>query len=103
MNPNAGVALLDRIETYVIDPIIAVIFSLGLLLFFVGIVEFLWGIKDGKPSDEGKQHMLWGLAGMLIMVSVFGIINLIVNTFDLEDALDTSRARDVDPGVNFFR
>jgi hypothetical protein len=102
MAPNAGVQLLDRIEMYVIDPIIAVIFSLGLLLFFVGIVEFLWGIKDGKPSDTGKQHMLWGLVGMLIMVSVYGILNLIINTFELDDAMDTSRIQNVNPGVNFL-
>lgn len=99
---NAGVNLLDRIETYVIDPVIAVIFTLGLLLFFVGIVEFLWGIKSGDVKDEGKQHMLWGLVGMLVMVSVYGMLNLIINTFELDDAMDTSRIQNVDTGANFF-
>ncbi|MFZ2886870.1 MAG: hypothetical protein WA021_03565, partial [Minisyncoccia bacterium] len=63
MPSNAGVELLDRIKEYVIDPFLAVLFSLGLLLFFVGIVEFLWSIREGKPSDDGKNHMVWGLVG----------------------------------------
>ncbi|HWO07127.1 MAG TPA: hypothetical protein VNM40_00930 [Candidatus Paceibacterota bacterium] len=102
MNPGAGQALLDRIETYVVEPIIAVIFTLGLLMFFVGIVEFLWQIKDGKTEGDGRKHMVWGLVGMLIMVSVYGIINLIINTFDLDDAIDTSRAQNVRPADQFF-
>lgn len=98
---NAGQSLLERIQTYVVDPIIAVIFTLGLLLFFVGIVEYLWEIKDGKTDGDGRQHLIYGLIGMLVMVSVYGIINMIINTFELDDATDISRIQDVNPGVNF--
>lgn len=101
MNPNAGVQLLDRIELYVIDPILAAVFTLGLFLFFWGIVEYLWELKDGKADGDGRKHMLWGMVGMLIMVSVYGIINIIVNTLELDDAMDTSRIQNVSPGVNF--
>ncbi len=98
---NAGQSLLERIQTYVVDPIIAVIFTLGLLLFFVGIVEYLWEIKDGKTDGDGRQHLIYGLVGMLVMVSVYGIINMIINTFQLDDAVDISRIQNVNPGVNF--
>ena len=98
---NAGASLLERINTYVVDPIIAVVFTLGLFLFFVGIVEYLWEIKDGKTTGNGRSHMVWGIVVMLIMVSVYGIINMIVNTFQLDDAIDISRVQNVDPGVNF--
>lgn len=98
---NAGASLLERINTYVVDPIIAVIFTLGLLLFFVGIVEYLWEIKDGKTDGDGRQHLIYGLVGMLVMVSVYGIINMIINTFELDDAIDISRVQNVNPGVNF--
>ncbi len=98
---NAGASLLERINTYVVDPIIAVIFTLGLLLFFVGIVEYLWEIKDGKTDGDGRQHLVYGLVGMLVMVSVYGIINMIINTFELDDAVDISRVQNVNPGVNF--
>ena len=101
---NAGTALLDRIVDYIIDPAVKVIFTLGLFMFLWGFVEFLWDLKDGKVNDEGKQHMVYGLVGMLIMVSVYGIISLIMNTLgiDFGTATDVSRIQQVNPGVNFF-
>ncbi len=98
---NAGLTILERINTFVVNPIIAVIFSLGLFLFFVGIVEYLWEIKDGKTDGDGRKHLIYGLVGMLIMVSVYGIINMIVNTFELDDATDISRMQNVNPGAGF--
>jgi hypothetical protein len=98
---SAGATVLERIKSFVIDPILAVIFTLGLFLFFVGIVEYLWEIKDGKTDGDGRNHMVWGLVGMLIMVSVYGIINMIVNTLELDGATDISRIQNVNPGANF--
>jgi len=81
-----------------------VVFTLGLFFFIWGLIEFLWGLKDGKVDENGKNHMVYGLVGMLIMVSVYGIISLIMNTFgiDLSTATDVSRVQNVNPGINFF-
>jgi hypothetical protein len=105
MGPDAGVELLDRVVDYVIDPAVKVVFTLGLFFFLWGFVEFLWKLKDGQVSEGGKNHMVYGLAGMLIMVSVYGIISLIMNTFGIDPytATDVSRIQNVNPGVNFFR
>jgi len=99
---GAGEELLERIITFVIDPALRVVFTLGLLFFMWGLVEFLWKVKDGQPSQEGKMHMVYGLIGMLIMVSVYGIIALIVNTFELRDAsTDAGRINQVNIGNPF--
>lgn len=101
---DAGVDLLDRIVDYVIDPAVKVVFTLGLFFFLWGLVEFLWNLKDGQVSENGKNHMVYGMVGMLIMVSVYGIIALIMNTFGIDPgtATDVSRIQNVDPGANFF-
>ncbi len=89
---ESGEEILQRIITYVIDPALRVIFTLGLLLFIWGIIQFLWGVKDGRADEKGKDHMVYGLLGMLIMVSVYGIIALIINSFGLQTAAtDVSR------------
>ena len=102
---NLGTSpLLDRIVTYVIDPAVKVIFTLGLFMFFYGLVEYLWQLKDGKADGDGRKHMLWGLVGMLIMVSVYGIIALIMNTLgiDFGTATDVSRIQNVSGNPSFF-
>ncbi len=101
---DAGVDLLDRIIDYVINPAVKIVFTLGLFFFLWGFIEFLWKLKDGEVDNDGKQHMVYGLLGMLIMVSVYGIIALVMNTFgiDPQTATDVSRIENIDPNANFF-
>lgn len=80
---NGAADLINKFTTYVVNPIILVLFALGVFLFMFGLVEFLWKLNAGHGEEEGKQHMLWGVVGMLIMVSVYGIISLLDNTFSL--------------------
>lgn len=72
--------LTAKLTTNVINPLIAILFALGFVLFMWGAAMYVWGW--GAPGEKekglgaGKSHMVWGLVGMLIMVSAYGIINL---------------------------
>jgi hypothetical protein len=101
---SAGDAI-GRIVTYLINPAILVLFTAGFFLFMWGIVQMLWGSKEGKVDDTYKSHMIWGMVGMLIMISVYGIIALLDNTFSLNTfngGPDMSRMNNVTAPVNFF-
>lgn len=76
--------LVARITAAIINPLIALIFAAGFLLFVWGIVEFLFGLsQDTEAKENGKMHMLWGVIGMAIMISAYGIIRIVANTFML--------------------
>lgn len=95
--------LIGRFVDYIIDPAILIIFAAGFFLFLWGLVVFLWNIDEGGENATGKSHMIWGIVGMLIMVSVYGIISIIDHTFQLQFANpDVSRIQNVNPGANFF-
>jgi hypothetical protein len=95
--------LIGRFESYIINPALLVLFAAGFLLFVFGLVEFMVTMGRGGESDEGKQHMLWGVIGMLIMVSVYGIIALLNNTFNLQIGNpDMTRAQNITTGANLF-
>lgn len=59
------------------------LFAVGFFFFVLGLVQFLWNLEEGGKRQEGIEHMKWGIAGMLIMVSFQGIIMLLDSTFDL--------------------
>jgi hypothetical protein len=80
---DAASNLVSKLVAYIIDPAILIIFAAGFFMFVWGLVQFLWKLDEGGDNSAGKQHMIWGLVGMLIMVSVYGIITLINDTFDL--------------------
>ena len=59
-----------------INPLIAILVGVALLVFFWGLVKFVFRLGgDGeKAVDEGKRVMKWGLIALFVMVSVWGII-----------------------------
>lgn len=72
--------LVSKINQVIINPIIGIIFALAVILFFYGVVKFLFYSENDDKRKEGRGHMIWGIIGMFIMVSVFGIIRLIMDT-----------------------
>ena len=72
--PQAAGQVLDKIKAEILQPAALVIFSAGFLLFVWGLVVFLWHVEDSSGQEEGKQHMIWGIVGMFIMISIWSII-----------------------------
>ncbi len=61
------------------------------VLFAVAFIVFLWGIAKsyifsaGNPEEVKKGHklILWGIVGFAVMISLWGLVNVVVNTFGL--------------------
>lgn len=70
----------DKIVSNIVNPLIGLIFAGALIYFMYGVVEFVLNRDKDEKRTEGKQHMIWGVVGMAIMVSAFGIINLLMST-----------------------
>ena len=72
--------LLDNINTYIVNPIIGLLFGLALLYFVYGVAVFIVNGDNDVKRREGASHMLWGVIGLFVMVSVFGIMKVICTT-----------------------
>ena len=64
----------------ILEPVIALLFGAGLLVFGYGVVVFIKNSDSDEERKKGGRHMFWGVIGMTIMASAFGIFNLIENT-----------------------
>lgn len=72
-----------KIVSVIINPIIFLLFSVGFVLFLWGLVVFMYNSDDSGGRKEGLQHMIWGIVGMFVMVSAYGIIQVVLNTFGI--------------------
>jgi uncharacterized RDD family membrane protein YckC len=85
--PNSVLAgaqqIYSKIIEAIINPALMLLFTVGFFFFVFGIVEFMNEIRKGGDGRAGKQHMLWGVVGMVIMSSIWGIMGLINSTFGL--------------------
>ncbi len=71
---------LDRVKVLILDPIILLLFAVAVIVFLWGVIQFIKNSNNEDGKKMGAQHMLWGVIGMAIMLSVYGIMNLIINT-----------------------
>lgn len=72
--------LLYNIEYFILNPLIYLIFASALLVFLYGVFEFIKNSDDSEERKKGGQHILWGIIGMAIMISAYGIINFVLRT-----------------------
>ena len=77
---SSVVQLVQNFVDVIINPIITLAFTAAMLIFFWGLFQLVLNLANGGKGEEGKRHMLWGLIGLIIMFSVWGIINVIANS-----------------------
>ena len=72
--------IIKTVTREVINPTIALMIALGILIFTWGIFRFVSNAEDPEELDRAKRQIIWSLLGFVIMILVFGIINLIRET-----------------------
>ncbi len=76
--------LLQKAVEAIVNPIIKVAFIVATLLFVYGIFEFVKGAENPEKRKAGQQHMIWGIVGLAIMISVFTIMSILLNSIGAE-------------------
>lgn len=76
--------IMYQLSYYVINPLIQVGFVVALLVFVWGVVEYIRDRNGGAVFNKenvktggGASHIIWGLFGLLVMVSAFAIMSTI--------------------------
>lgn len=77
-------AFLSKVNAQIINPLIGFIFALAVVYFLYGVLKFLMNMDNEGARDEGKKHMLWGIIGITIMMGVWGILNIVLNTLNID-------------------
>jgi hypothetical protein len=80
---SLGQQVIDIINTVLVP----LIFALAFIVFLWGVFQyFIAGAADEEKREGGKSLMIYGLIGFFVMVSVWGLVNLLVGTFQLDTA-----------------
>ncbi len=80
---NGFLGLLDAANT-LINRIIPFIIALTILVFLWGVFRFVTA-SDPDKRKEAQGYILWGIVGLFVMVSVWGLVNILVRTFSLDN------------------
>jgi hypothetical protein len=61
--------------------VINVVYVFTFAAFFWGIATFILNTGDATKMKEGRMWMLWSVIALFVMVTVWGLVGLLVNTF----------------------
>ena len=78
--------LIARVNAVILNPTIMLLFAVAFVVFIAGLVQFLMDTDSDEGKAKGKRKIVWGLVGMFIMFSVFGILRLLLSTFGVPTA-----------------
>jgi hypothetical protein len=79
--------ILSKVMDNVVIPLVEFVFALAMVLFFWGIFQYFIKSDDGAKRAEGAQSILWGIVGMFIMVSVWGIIRFVLSSINVQSPI----------------
>lgn len=76
---GSSIASLLSLVSNTLGALVYIVMSLGLLVFLWGVVQYVIAGSDDK-KDAAKHVMLWGLIGLFVMSTVWGIVGLLKDT-----------------------
>lgn len=76
---------ISNVNKLIINPLIILLFALALMYFLYGIVEFISNADNEEKRTKGKGHMLWGIIGITVMMGVWTILNIALDTFNITE------------------
>jgi hypothetical protein len=80
---NGTTGIIGAINTVVIPFIIALAF----FVFIWGVINYFF-LNSGNEEKraEGRQFVLWGILGMVMLFSVWGFVNIMLSTLGIAPA-----------------
>lgn len=63
---------------------ITFIVGLTVVVFIWGIVKYIYKADSQAEREKGKNLMIWGLVGIFILFALWGILEVLGNTFGID-------------------
>lgn len=77
--------VIQEILNFVDGTLVPVIFAIAFIVFIWGVFTyFIAGAGKEEKREEGKKFVMYALIGFVLMISLWGIVNLLVGTLGFE-------------------
>jgi ABC-type thiamin/hydroxymethylpyrimidine transport system permease subunit len=83
-NPTVS-NILVKITDNIIAPVLGLVFLYAFVVFVWGVYNMIAEAGDSGAREKGQQNVMYGVIGMVIMISAYGIIRLIAATIGVSD------------------
>ena len=68
-----------------LNAVIPVLIALAVVFFVWGVVTYVVSSEE-EAKKKGRERMIWGIIGLVVIVGMWGLVRLVTNTFGLNNA-----------------
>ncbi len=84
-NSGGGLCGIISIFLGIFNALVVFLIALALVLFIWGVVRFIASQDDQSARESARHQMINGIIALFVIVSVWGLVTVLVETFDLRD------------------
>jgi len=68
--------------SFILNSIIPILMVLGVVYFVWGVITYMIG-SDEEAKKKGRDRIIFGIIGLVVIVGMWGLVNLVVDSFGL--------------------
>jgi predicted histidine transporter YuiF (NhaC family) len=76
--------ILDYLSCLLVQSVVPLLFALAVVGFIWGVIQTTMNPEDAEKRKQGKMYMMWGIIGLFVMLSIWGLVEIITNTFGIQ-------------------
>jgi ribose/xylose/arabinose/galactoside ABC-type transport system permease subunit len=73
----------------VLDALIPFIIGLAVFVILWGIFTYITKAAEEEKRAEAKRFIIYGLLGVFFMISIWGFVTILINTFSVEQRINS--------------
>lgn len=79
---------LEFIRT-LINAVIPILIGIAVLWFIWGVISFVAAGDSEESRKAARNRIIWGIVFIFVVVSVWGLVNILIETFGLTNEVPT--------------
>lgn len=72
----------------ILDALIPFIIGLAVFVIIWGIFNYVVHAAEEEKRAEARSYIVWGIIGVFFMISLWGFVTILINTFGVGSTID---------------
>lgn len=64
----------------ILNLVVPILIALGVVYFVWGVISYVIG-SDEEAKKKGRDRMIFGIIGLVVIVALWGLVRIVTNTF----------------------
>ena len=67
----------------ILNTLIPILIIVGVVFFIIGVIQYVIA-GDEEAKKKGKNRMIFGIIGLVVIVGMWGLVNIVTHTFSID-------------------